>query len=94
VGTTWWYWCCLRGPRRLVCLADNVNHLLPKRVQWRGLCDLHDRLLTRQVMADFPEDYPDEDPAGLARATSRPPDGYTQPPPGWTGPVYDPGERS
>jgi hypothetical protein len=112
----WGYWCCLRGRHRWVCLADNLNHLLPEGFQWRWICDRHDRLLTAQMMGDLPEDATDDAELvdetamthawdgvsdfeadtpleDLLRATSRPPDGYTQPPPGWTGPVYEAGER-
>lgn len=39
---------CLAAWRRVVCYLDNINHYLPKRIQFRSLCDLHDRMLVAQ----------------------------------------------
>jgi hypothetical protein len=37
--------CCLGGWRRLVCIADNLQHAIPGPVWFPALCNWHDRLI-------------------------------------------------
>ena len=41
----WELWTCLRGWSQIVCIADDLAHMLHLPARW--LCDLHDRRLMR-----------------------------------------------
>jgi hypothetical protein len=54
----WQAWTCLRGLSRLICIADDLAHMLHLPARW--LCDLHDGRLMRTMGEDGKNDLHNE----------------------------------